>query len=137
MHKSPYVQIKSGNVLFPFPENIFIFKSTDKFSHCIGVFIGVFMLVFPLSCYHSITLTNCFLGIYLLKMSCEKRRKWHFRDPTFKNCLGGAWGRGSMPPDRPTWSGPPRHVTFLFVHTPSTSHATPMNLNIIRSGINH
>lgn len=27
MHKSPYVQIKSGNVLFPFPENIFIFKS--------------------------------------------------------------------------------------------------------------
>ena len=33
-----------------------------------------------------------------------------------------------MPPDRPTWSGPPRHVTFLFVHTPSNSHATPMSL---------
>ena len=87
---------------------------TDKFSHCIGVFIGVFMLVFPLSCYHSITLTNCFLGIYLLKMSCEKCRKWHFRDPKFKNCLRGSLGVGEYAPRQAhlVWSSTSCNFSF-------------------------
>ena len=29
-----------------------------------------------------------FRRIYLLKMPCVKRRKWHFREPKFKNVLG-------------------------------------------------
>ena len=28
-----------------------------------------------------------FFGIYLLKLFCGKREKWHFRDPKFKNFL--------------------------------------------------
>ena len=34
--------------------------------------------------------------INLLKMSCRKRWKWHFRDPKFKTFF-----LGSMPPDTP------------------------------------
>ena len=28
------------------------------------------------------------LRLYVLRMSCRKRRRWHFRDPKFKNLVG-------------------------------------------------
>ena len=77
-------------------------------------YIGVFVLAFPFSFYYSMILMtsltffshkHCtlpttpemskmmtdfciFLCTNLLKMSCEKRWKWHSWDPKFKNFLG-------------------------------------------------
>ena len=57
-----------------------------------------------------------FLHINLLKMSCTKRWKWHFRDPKVKNLLGEhALGWDTVA------------TTFLpRVRTHSKSHAMPL-----------
>ena len=73
------VQPKSG---FCFsPENIFVIKLgwLINFSH----YISVFVLVFPLSFYYSITLEMCKINNWRTywEISRGKRRKWHFRDP--------------------------------------------------------
>ena len=63
------------------PENIFIIKLgwLINFSH----YISVFVLVFPLSFYYSITLEVGKIHNWRTywKISRGKRRKWHFRDP--------------------------------------------------------
>ena len=57
-----------------------------------------------------------FLHINLLKMSCRKRWKWHFRGPKVKNFLGEhalSWDIVA--------------TTFLpHVHTRAKSHAMPL-----------
>ena len=63
------------------PENIIIIKLgwLINFSH----YISVFVLVFPLSFYYSITLEMGKIHNWRTywKISRGKRRKWHFRDP--------------------------------------------------------
>ena len=72
------------------PENIFIIKLgwLINFSH----YISVFVLVFPLSFYYSITLEMGKINNWRTywKISRGKRGKWHFRDPKLKHFLGEA-----------------------------------------------
>ena len=108
-------------------------------------YIGVFVLAFPFSFYYSMILMtsltffshkHCtlpttpemskmmtdfciFLCTNLLKMSCEKRWKWHSWDPKFKNFLGEHAPR--PPLARLRWFGLLPHV-----HTPSKSHTTAL-----------
>ena len=54
-----------------------------------------------------------FLRIYLLKMSCGKRREWHFWAPKFEKFYGGPCPQTPLVCD--AFGGP----TFLSVRTPS------------------
>ena len=74
--------VRSAEIWILFsPENIFIIKLgwLINFSH----YISVFVLVFPLSFYYSITLEMGKIHNWRTywKISRGKRRKWHFRDP--------------------------------------------------------
>ena len=59
-----------------------------------------------------------FLRINLLKVSCRKRWKCHFRDPKLRNFLG------SIPPDLVGWADFGATTFFPRVRTPSQSHVT-------------
>ena len=63
-----------------------------------------------------------FHSIKLLKMSCGKRCKWHFRDPKLKNLGGG------MPPEALSSVDYGATTFFLHMRTPSKSHSTPLKL---------
>ena len=86
-----HTPVRSAEIWILFsPENIFIIKLgwLINFSH----FISVFVLVFPLSFYYSITLEMGKINNWRTywKISRGKRRKWHFRDPKLKHFPGGA-----------------------------------------------
>ena len=77
-----HTPVRSAEIWILFsPENIFIIKLgwLINFSH----YISVFVLVFPLSFYYSITLEMGKINNWRTywKISRGKRGKWHFRDP--------------------------------------------------------
>ena len=62
--------------------------------------------------------------INLLKMSCRKRWKWHFRDPKFKTFPGGAcpqtplgWGWGCN-----------LKISHVLIYVQNSSYATPLKV---------
>ena len=111
-------------------------------------YIGVFVLAFPFSFYYSMILMtsltffshkHCtlpttpemskmmtdfciFLCTNLLKMSCEKRWKWHSWDPKFKNFLGEHAPRPPL-----GWAGLAYNFSSPCAYTFKISHYTPEN----------
>ena len=86
-----HTPVRSAEIWILFsPENIFIIKLgwLINFSH----YISVFVLVFPLSFYYSVTLEMGKINNWRTywKISRGKRGKWHFRDPKLKHFLGEA-----------------------------------------------
>ena len=101
-HIRPCVQLKSGKIYI-----LLFFRK-----HCLNR-TGMTDKFFP---------TNCciFFRIYLLKMSCGKRRKWHFQDrPKLKNFLENMVLIDSPSLERLL------HSYFSFLASPPKSHATP------------
>ena len=65
-----------------------------------------------------------FLRINLLKMSCGKGWKWHFRDPKFKDFLMGACPKTPL-----VWAAfGATTCSACGRMTPSKYHATPLDL---------
>ena len=69
-----------------------------------------------------------FRAVVLLffSMSCRKRRRWHFRDPKFKNFPG------EHAPRLPQVWGAYGALTFLPLRAPSKSHATLLTTGILQ-----
>ena len=66
---------------------------------------------------------SCILHFLFIEMSFGNCRKWHYRDPTLQNFLGGH-GPGSP------YFGVPSGARYSCVRTPSKSHSTPLNPSI-------